>query len=360
MSSTIAAATPAAATTREIPFEFRGSGSEYFRIWIVNLLLTIVTIGIYSAWAKVRRLRYFYGSTLLDDNSFEYHGQPLAILKGRLIAFGAYLVLAIVTQFLPLAGLAFFPLVVFGVPWIIMRSRLFQMRMSSYRGLRFNFHGTYGDALGAYIGWAILAAITLYILMPMWLWKRIRYLLGNAAYGNERFTFTTSTGVFFRFFFIAAGMFAVLGLVFLGLMAALLGKLGAAAGDPQQLLMALFSGGGLLVLLALVVLAIGIAGYYQKSLNNAAFGGLELGPHRVQSRLQSWPLVGIYVSNFVLIVLTLGLFYPWAKVRQYRYQITNMSLLAHGDLDQFTASAAEGTDAIGEEIGDFFDIDFGL
>ncbi len=31
---------------------FRGSASEYFGIWIVNVLLTIVTIGIYSAWPR--------------------------------------------------------------------------------------------------------------------------------------------------------------------------------------------------------------------------------------------------------------------------------------------------------------------
>src|SRR5262245_52514343 len=71
---------------RPLPFQFSASGGEYFRIWIVNLLLTIVTLGIYSAWAKVRRLRYFYGSTQIAGSSFEYHGRPLQILKGRLIA----------------------------------------------------------------------------------------------------------------------------------------------------------------------------------------------------------------------------------------------------------------------------------
>ena len=45
-------------------FSFTGNASEYFGIWIVNLLLSIVTFGIYTAWAKVRRLRYFYGNTL--------------------------------------------------------------------------------------------------------------------------------------------------------------------------------------------------------------------------------------------------------------------------------------------------------
>ena len=60
---------------------------EYFRIWIVNLLLSLVTLGIYSAWAKVRRLRYFYGHTSVDGGTFGYHASPIAILKGRLIAY---------------------------------------------------------------------------------------------------------------------------------------------------------------------------------------------------------------------------------------------------------------------------------
>lgn len=42
------------------PIEFTGTAGEYFGIWIVNILLTIVTVGFYSAWAKVRRKRYFY------------------------------------------------------------------------------------------------------------------------------------------------------------------------------------------------------------------------------------------------------------------------------------------------------------
>src|SRR5579862_4593174 len=65
---------------------FTGSGAEYFGIWIVNLLLTIVTLGIYSAWAKVRRLQYFYRHTELAGSSFDFHGNPVKILIGRVIA----------------------------------------------------------------------------------------------------------------------------------------------------------------------------------------------------------------------------------------------------------------------------------
>src|SRR5881394_1643390 len=67
-------------------FEFTGNARDYFGIWVVNLFLTIVTLGIYSAWAKVRKKRYFHGNTWVAGGNFEYHGDPVAILKGRAIA----------------------------------------------------------------------------------------------------------------------------------------------------------------------------------------------------------------------------------------------------------------------------------
>ncbi len=50
-----------------ISFYFTGKASEYFKIWIVNGLLTVLTLGIYSAWAKVRTNRYMYGNLYLDN-----------------------------------------------------------------------------------------------------------------------------------------------------------------------------------------------------------------------------------------------------------------------------------------------------
>src|SRR5277367_71111 len=73
------------------PVHFTGRGAEYFGIWIVNLLLTIVTLGIYSAWAKVRRLQYFYRHTEVAASSFDFHGSPTRILIGRVIALGMLL-----------------------------------------------------------------------------------------------------------------------------------------------------------------------------------------------------------------------------------------------------------------------------
>jgi uncharacterized membrane protein YjgN (DUF898 family) len=356
---------PAAATAarKSFPFEFRGNGGEYFRIWIVNLLLTIVTLGIYSAWAKVRRLRYFYGNTLLDGHSFEYHGRPLAILKGRLIVVGLYLGFLALAQIVPLLILVFLPLIIFGLPWIVMRSRLFQLRMSSYRNLRFNFEGTYGGAMGAFVGWYLLAAITFGILYPAWVRKRVQYTLDNSVYGTQPFTFNTGNGEYFKFCYITAGL-SLLGYI---VAAFALFRLPAmkevfTSGVPPtslELVGALGVAGWLLIRGGAIA-AFSIAAYYQASFINASFGGVQIGANYVLSELKVAPLMWIYVTNLLGIVFTLGLFYPWAKVRQTRYQLENMQVDSDGQLGAFTAGSAGAASAVGEEAGDFFDVDFGL
>lgn len=348
------------ANTVNVPFQFSATGAEYFRIWIVNLLLTIVTLGIYSAWAKVRRLRYFYGSTHLDGHAFEYHGKPLAILKGRLIVLGAYVAFIIVIEIFPLMVFPLLPAIIFGVPWIIMRARMFQMRMSSFRNVRFNFHGTYGQSLAAFIGWYLLVILTLGLLFPVWTRKRVAYSLGNAAYGNTRFNFLTGNGEFYRFWIISillsialyAGFFVLL--FSQGFFTVMQNP------DPDAVLMQMLSIGSLVMILLFAALSLGIFGYYEANFTNASFGGVEVGPLRVVSKLRAWPLAWIYISNLFGILITLGLFYPWAKVRQARYQLENTSLDTPGGLGEFTASQTQATDAVGEEIGDFFDVDFGL
>lgn len=77
---------PAGRGPEPVAFRFTGSGSEYFRIWITNLLLSILTLAIYSAWAKVRRNRCFCRNTRLADAAFDYHASPRTILCGRLLA----------------------------------------------------------------------------------------------------------------------------------------------------------------------------------------------------------------------------------------------------------------------------------
>lgn len=354
----------AAPAARELPFEFRATGAEYFRIWIVNLLLTILTLGIYSAWAKVRRLRYFYGSTLLEGSSFEYHGNPMAILRGRLIVVSCYVAYAVLARLWPLVQVLFLPVILFGVPWIIVRARLFQMRMTSWRGLRFDFHGQYRGALAAYIGWPLLGVLTLGAMWPYALWQQARFLVGNSAYGAQPFGFTSRAGTYFRFCFIGLGIALLVGLAAALLVvpftaaaaARVIGPDGTPVpADPRLAMMSAVTG---FLIIGLVVLFAGA--YFRVRFVNATLGGASIGPHALRSQLRVFPYLGITLANLLAMIVTLGLFYPWAKVRLMRYQLAHTSVLAQADTSQFVASAAQGASAVGEEVSDFFDIDFAI
>src|SRR5207249_9838516 len=83
-------------------FTFTGHAGEYFRIWIVSLCLSIATLGVYSAWGKVRKKRYLYAHTKLDGSSFDYRASPLAILRGRILALLLFGGFALSAHFVPL------------------------------------------------------------------------------------------------------------------------------------------------------------------------------------------------------------------------------------------------------------------
>jgi uncharacterized membrane protein YjgN (DUF898 family) len=349
------AAVPAA--SRTVPFEFRATGAEYFRIWIVNLLLTILTLGIYSAWAKVRRLRYLYGSTSVAGSAFEYHGEPLQILKGRLIAVAAFAGYFAVTEVWPLMTFVLLPVLMFVFPLVIVLSRRFQMRMTSWRNIRFGFHGGYPGALAAYVGWGIVALVTFYLLVPLWIYKRVRYVAANTSLGSERFEFATGPGRYFAIYFIAVGLaiasFVALSMV-AGGMIATVGGGGAPAGAAAG------AGFSVVALVAVIAVPLALAAYWERSFANATYGGLAIGPHRVSCNVQTGRLLGLYVTNVIAVLLTLGLFYPWALVRRLRYQFECMSVEVAGSLDEFTAAAAPPASATGEAIGEVFDVDLGL
>ncbi len=112
---------------------------EYFGIWIVNLLLTIVTLGIYSAWAKVRRLKYFYRHTELAGSSFDFHGNPIRILIGRVLALAMLIGYNMsIRLHSPLTLLVVIVLAI-ALPWLLRNSLRFRLYNSSWRGTAFTF-----------------------------------------------------------------------------------------------------------------------------------------------------------------------------------------------------------------------------
>jgi uncharacterized membrane protein YjgN (DUF898 family) len=181
---------------------FQGKTSEYFGIWIVNLLLSLVTLGIYSAWAKVRRKKYFYNNTLIEKVGFDYHANPMAILKGRIIAVIFFALYAYGKGSSPiLAGIVLL-LFVIALPWLVVRGSIFNARNSSHRGLRFDFMGTLRQAARVYFKLPFLTGLTLGAMAPYAAHERKQFIVNNHRFGLSQFDMSRVVKGFYKVYLI--------------------------------------------------------------------------------------------------------------------------------------------------------------
>lgn len=327
-----------AAPSQPVPFQFAGNGGEYFKIWIVNILLSVLTLGIYSAWAKVRRKQYFYGNTQINGASFQYLADPVKILKGRIIVFIGFAIYSLLNQFYPLFGLILLLVFMPAFPWFVVRALTFNARNSALRNIRFNFHGTYLDAAKVFVFWPMLIPFTLGIIAPYLFYRQKKFLVENSAYGTTRFGFKATAKDYYTLVLMIMAPFI------LCIIAAI------AAGY-------LFPPAMVLTIAAFYLYAMA---YFAVKSHNLLYNSSMLSGHGFKACMVIKDYALIVITNTLATVMTLGLFHPFAQVRAYRYKISQLALVPGGNLDQFVAAEQEQVSALGDEMSDFLDFDLGL
>lgn len=336
------------------PFRFTGSGSEYFRIWIVNLLLTILTLGIYSAWAKVRKTQYFYENTRLADAGFDYHGSPVAILKGRIVA----VLLVVAYQFAlgmsGALGTAILIALAAAVPWLLWKSLRFKLANSSYRGIRFAFDGSARQVYTVFLLLPVLTAFTLYCLAPFTHQRIKRFQHSESRFGSTRFAFDGRVSSFYKVYGVGLAL-GVGGLILIGIF---FGSTFAAIFKAQASSLAL--GAVVLALVALYVCLFTLFPIVMTMIQNLVWNSTMNGPHRFRSTMQWRRTAWISITNLLGILATLGLFMPFAQVRMLRYRVECLTLVAHGSIDEVLAAEQASVSATGEGVADLFDFDISL
>ena len=348
------------------PFEFRGNAREYFGIWIVNLLLSILTLGIYTAWAKVRRLRYFYGNTFLDGHNFEYHAKPIQILIGRIIVIGFLALVNVLVNFVhPAFALLFVPYLM-ALPWLLNKAVGFNARMTSYRNVRLSFSGTYWAAFGIFVAMPFAVIFTAGILGPLASQLSSNYLGRNLKYGTARFDTNAPLGALYGNWgmtllltLLAAAAFGGAGYLIGGVISGFntLAYTGTDTDISEMLAGATIVSAAVGFYLALILSFL----FYAAGVRNIAFGATTLeGGHRFSSTLGRLRFTFIMLTNFIVTILTLSLMRPWAVVRSWRYLADNTGLLAAGPLDGFVDQAMPEGGVAAAEYLDIEGIDFGL
>ncbi len=381
--------------------DFKGSGSEYFKIWIVNILLTIVTFGLYYPWAKVRNNRYFYANSTLDENFFEYHATGKQLFVGYFISIILFATYVILNKIIPQASLFLILGLFIIIPWIIWRSMRFNMNVTSFSNVKFNFDGKLSQSyviflaypIALFISIAILIGILssihnvvvtivgIFLIIALGVFafayfnnKQTSYLINSSSFGQSRFKTNLQTNAFVKillktyslgFLITIIGMVAFAGLFFLSI------------NNPEMLFSSIMQNGreskaleeAIMASLYFVVpfyfLSICpgfvVLSYYIARKREYIFGNTILDEDiKFSSNIKFLNLAFVIVSNLAITIITLGLAIPWAKVRMANYMLNNTQISSNSDLKTFISQKESRESAIGEEIGDTFDVDVGL
>jgi uncharacterized membrane protein YjgN (DUF898 family) len=321
---------------QKLGFEFRGNGTEYFKIWIVNILLTIVTLGIYSAWATVRNNRYFYSNLYLDNDNFRYLANPITILKGRLIAVASFIAYYVALIFYPTVAAILAIALLFLIPHFINQSIAFTNRMSSYKNIQFRFKGSYKKAFMVVYVWPILGMLTLGILYPLALLKANEYVVRNSAYGTSNFDFNATYKDYGMIFLTALGVVLVVG-------------------APLALITYFLPAFSMVSTILFFVMYFALIVYAIVSFTNLFYASLSLVEHKFEANLTIMTQAKVILINLLLTIVTLGLYLPAAKVRMTKYICSCLTMHANGSLENFSAAEKESISALGEEFGQVFD-----
>ncbi len=302
---------------------FHGSGGELFGIFITNVLFTLLTLGVYSFWAKVKTRQYLWGQTEFAGDRFGFHGTGKELLIGWLKAAVLFSGLVVVTRTLlpmlwddPRADAAGQVLLAVGfvvlLPLAIIGSMRYRLSRTSWRGVRFGFYGGYRELLGIMLRGVLLTGFTLGLYLPFYQTNLRRFLASYSRFGSTSFAFNGEAG-------------ALLGRYVLTLLLTL----------PT------------LGLIWLWYLAFQRRYYW----DHTSFAGA-----RFHCTVTGSGLLGLYAVNLTIIIASLGLALPWATVRTRLYEMENLALQGPVDIEHITQRAQAATPT-GEELSGFLDVD---
>lgn len=377
----------------ELPLVFTGSGSEYFRIWIVNLLLTLVTLGIYYPWAKVRRLRYFHANTLVGGEPMAFHADPKKMFKGYALVAVMLALYSVAGQFSAVAGFVAFAIVAAIWPALLKSSFQFRMANTSWRGLRFRFNGSVGGAYRAVVplfipGLVVLASLigvdnpekppvwygltilavmlTSLLILPWLMWNLKQYQHNHYALATQQTTFKASLSSFYSLIFKTIGivllpLLAAAGLVLLVRFFVLQGDSASVADAqsgplPSLIIMAVVAG-----ISALVISMVIAKPYFTARLQNLVWSRTGNASLRFISELRFRSVLGLTLKNWLLMLLTLGFYWPFAAIAMARLRLQAVYVKTRIHPDTLVSQMqVDDTEAAGDAAGDLFGLDIGL
>ncbi|HCL87623.1 MAG TPA: DUF898 domain-containing protein [Comamonadaceae bacterium] len=385
------------------PLRFTGSGGGYFRVWIVNVLLSILTLGLYTPWARRRTAQYFYGHSLVAGSALEFTAQQRRMVVG-------FIAVALLTLAYKLAAqtgqdLAVGLLLLGGAllsPLIWGSAMRFRLGNTRWRGVRLAFNASWREVYLA--SWPVFALALVVLAVgvglpllapdmpdegrrlpivtaPMWglvalglvlavlCVIRLEYnyrslLVRRASVGQEAGRLKLRYRDFVWLWLATLAVFIVSALVLSAVLAAVLGGswallkslVPAQAGVGAVLLIvaAMVLGLLLLVLATAPARAYREAALFRLTWNHTGVSGIA----RFKCNLGAGSFVLLRLRNALLTLLTLGLYRPFARVSEYRMKLQSVTVHVKGGVDQVAGRLVrQQAGGIGDALADAAGLD---
>ncbi len=311
---------------RSYQLSFHGKGFDFFKIQLVNLILSIVTLGLYYPWARAKTLSYLYSQTRFESQPFVFTGTGAEMFRGFIKAFIFIIAMYVIlicsaflgegAQQLALLGAYLFFLAM--VPLILHGSYKYRMAKTVWSGIRFGYTGDRKELIRLFLKGVFFTVITFGIYGA---WFRInmrKYLLGHVRMGNAEFTYKGDGGDFF-----------ILNLK-----------------------------GYFLTLFTLGIYSF----WWQRDLFRYFVDNLRLSHYdekvRFRSTASGGDFAGLLIVNFLIIVITLGLGYAWVVTRTLDFGMKHIAIEGEIDFNELAQTQGDYSDATAADLSDFFDFGF--
>ncbi len=303
-------------------FSFHGNGGELFGIYLVNIILTIITLGIYRFWAKVKVRKFLYWYTEFMGERFNYHGTGKELFIGFLKALGILIIFILILMginiglsrlFSPQVAAIVYVILLYAaiiafVPFIIMGRQRYRLSRSSWRNIRFKFSGTRKKFFFMYLKGVLLSIITIGFYAPWFRCKMSKFLVENSRYGNQPFNFS---------------------------------------GEGFELFKIYLKG----ILLSIITIGI-YAFWFSANLAKFYWNNISFQDNKFSSDITGGMIFITVLKSLLLIIFTLGLGFPWAYI--WNIKMTFGSISYNGDIDfsQIKADLDKGASSLADGIAE--------
>ena len=343
---------------------FWGRGRTLFGIFIVNTFFTLLTLCLYSFWGRVRIRQFLNSQTSFARTRFSYHGTPQELLKGwskAFVVFGlpyAFLSLApLIWNQIPtwipnaLAGtmaLCFIPVAVVG-------SHRYRLSRTSLGTIRFSFRGQVKNYTKIWVWGSVMTVLTAGIYYPFFENARRKFLVAHTYFGNRPFTYSGTGSGLLRIYVTSLAFSMIMLCTFIGMSVGPDGLSLLAQWPPDGWRDIFFNSLFITGLLTLLLPWF----YLQVAKQRYQWNHTDFGDAHFHFSASTWNLMELRMTNFLILILTFGLAWPWVQVRNLQFLYYHLSLQGPLDFQRIKQEALDASPT-GEELAGYFDAGFDL